>query len=173
MKAAQDVLICDGTGRHEAVSCADHLSKQGHKVTLATIDDRAGTEMGYPDRAVYRKRLYEQGVETLPDLRISGLARDGNRLIATFTNELSRQIRKIEADQVVVEVGTDAFADVFFELQSQSKNQGMTDVDALANYAAQPALAGEGFMLHRIGDALTSRSIHAAILEAYRIAVRI
>ena len=71
VKTAQNVLICDGTGRHEAISCADHLSKQGHKVTLATIDDRAGTEMGYTDRAVYRKRLYEQGVETLPDLRIS------------------------------------------------------------------------------------------------------
>ncbi len=173
VKAAQDVLICDGTGRHEAISCADHLSKQGHKVTLATIDDRAGTEMGYPDRAVYRKRLYEQGVATLPDLRISKLERDGNRMVATFVNELTKQTSTIEADQVVVEAGTDAFADVFFELQAQSKNNGVTDVDALANYTAQPALAGDGFMLHRIGDALTSRSIHAAILEAYRIAVRI
>jgi NADPH-dependent 2,4-dienoyl-CoA reductase/sulfur reductase-like enzyme len=173
VKPAQDVLICDGTGRHEAISCADHLSKQGHKVTLATIDDRAGTEMGYPDRAVYRKRLYEQGVETLPDLRISGLAREGNRLIATFVNELTGQISNIEADQVVVEAGTDAFADVFFEMQVQSKNNGVTDVDALANYAPQPAQSGTGFVLHRIGDALTSRSIHAAILEAYRIAVRV
>ena len=47
----------------------------------------------------------------------------------------------------------------------------MSDVDAMARYSEQTELAGTGFMLHRIGDALTSRSIHAAILEAYRIAV--
>jgi 2,4-dienoyl-CoA reductase-like NADH-dependent reductase (Old Yellow Enzyme family)/thioredoxin reductase len=173
VKPAQEVLICDGTGRYEAISCADHLSALGHKVTLATIDDRAGTEMGYTDRAVFRKRLYEQGVETLPDLRISAIERDGNRLIAIFANELTGQSRQVEADQVVVEVGTQPLADMFFELQSRSKNNGVSDVDAMARYEAQAEPAGAGFMLHRIGDALTSRSIHAAILEAYRIAVRI
>lgn len=30
-----------------------------------------------------------------------------------------------------------------------------------------------GYMLHRIGDAVTARSIHAAVLEACRLAVHL
>ena len=71
----------------------------------------------------------------------------------------------------MVEAGTEPLADIFFKLQSQSKNKGVSDVDEMARYKEQTELAGEGFMLHRIGDALTSWSIHSAILEAYRIAV--
>ena len=171
VKPAQDILICDNTGRHEAVSCADHLSALGHKVTLVTIDAHSATEMGYPDRAVYRKRLYQQGVSTLPDLRITALHKDGNRFVATLTNELTGQSQDVCADQVIVEAGTDPMAEVFFELKSQSINDGQSDVDALATYGPQPTVNEKGFTLYRIGDSVTSRSIHAAILEAYRIAV--
>ena len=167
----QNILICDATGRHEAVSCADHLSAHGHKITLATIDAHAAIEMGYPDRAVYRKRLYQQGVSTLPDMRITALRKDGNRLVATLVNELTGQSHETCTDQVIVEAGTDPMADVFFEMQAQSENNGLTDVDALADYRAQPETSKEGFTLYRIGDSVTSRSIHAAILEAHRIAV--
>jgi 2,4-dienoyl-CoA reductase-like NADH-dependent reductase (Old Yellow Enzyme family) len=167
----KNILICDATGRHEAVSCADHLSALGHKVTLATIDAHAATEMGYPDRAVFRKRLYQQGVTTLPDLRLTALQQEGNHLVATLTNELTGQSHNVCADQVIAEAGTDPVADVFFELKAQSKNNGLTDVDALAKYRPQPTDNDEGFTLFRLGDSVTSRSIHAALLEAYRIAV--
>ncbi len=162
-KPAQDILICDATGRHEAVSCADYLSALGHKVTLATIDAHSATEMGYPDRAVYRKRLYQQGVSTLPDLRITALHKDGNRLVATLSNELTGQSQDVCTDQVIVEAGTDPMAEVFFELKSQSINDGLSDVDALATYQPQPIAEEKGFTLYRIGDSVTSRSIHAAI----------
>jgi 2,4-dienoyl-CoA reductase-like NADH-dependent reductase (Old Yellow Enzyme family)/thioredoxin reductase len=171
VRPGKDVLICDGSGRHAAVSCADHLSALGHRVIFATIDDRAATEMGYTERVVFRKRLYQQGVETLPDMRISTLRRDGDRLVAMLTNELTGKTQEIEADQVMVEAGTEPLAEVFDELQEQSSNKGITDVDAMAAWAAQPEPEKDGFTLYRIGDAVTSRSIHAAILEAYRIAV--
>ena len=171
VKPAQDILICDATGRHEAISCADHLSALGHSVTLTTIDDLAGTEMGYPDQSVYRKRLYQQNVDTLPDLRLTAIKQQGNHLVATLTNELTGQSQDMTTTQVVTEAGTDPMADVFFELQAASNNNGLTDIDALAAYQAQPADVAEGFSLYCLGDAVTSRSIHASLLEAYRIAV--
>ncbi len=171
VKPAPDILICDGTGRHEAVSCADHLSALGHNVTLTTIDENSATEMGYPDRAVYRKRLYQQNVVTLPDLRLSAIKQEGNHLVATLTNELTGQSQDITTTQIISEAGTDPMADVFVELKTASNNKGITDIDAMAAYQAQPASEDEGFSLYCLGDAVTSRSIHASILEAYRIAV--
>ena len=46
----------------------------------------------------------------------------------------------------------------------------MTDTDRLL--ALQPqldGLAGGAFELHRIGDAVTSRGVHAAVYDAYRL----
>ncbi len=166
-----DVLICDGTGRHEAISCADHLSVAEIKVVLATVDEYAGAEMSYADRAVFRKRLYSQGVVTLPDLKIQEIQRSGNRLIATFQNTLTGNHCKRTADHILVEAGTDAMDELFYALKDSARNSGVTDIEALANYTPQPEPKRVGYMLHRIGDAVTSRSIHAALLEAYRIAV--
>ncbi len=173
VRAEQDVLVCDHTGRHEPVATADLLSAQGHRVTLATIDAQPATEMGYPDRIVFHKRLAAQGVNTLAYLKLSALRRDGNRLVATLTHELTGQTQEITTDQVVLETGTDPLAEVFFELRQGAANKGITDVDAMASWSAQPDTHSQGYTLHRLGDAVTSRSIHAALLEAYRLAVHL
>lgn len=170
MKAQQDILICDHTGCYEAVATADMLSDKGHTVTLATIDANTATEMGYADRIVFHKRLAAQGVEALAYLKLSGVHKDGNRLVATLTHELTAQTQDIITDQVVLEAGTDPLAEVFFELREGSANKGVTDVDAMANWSPQPD-THQGYTLHLLGNALTSRSIHAALLEAYRLAV--
>lgn len=173
MQAQQDILICDHTGRHEAVATADMLSSKGHRVTLATIDSHTAIEMGYSDRIIFHKRLAAQGVTTLPYLKLSSLHKDGNRLKATLTHELTGQTQEITTDQVLLETGTEPLAEVFFELQSGASNNGISDVDAMANWTAQPDTHTQGYTLHRLGDAVTSRSIHAAILEAYRLAVHL
>ncbi len=172
VRAEQEVLVCDHTGRYEAVATADMLSDNGHKVTLATMDAHSATEMGYPDRIIFHKRLAAQGVTTLAYLKLSALRRDGNRLLATLTHELTGQTQDILTDQVVLEAGTDPLADVFFDLIGAAANKGITDVDAMANWSPQPD-KHQGYTLHRLGDAVTSRSIHAALLEAYRLAVHL
>jgi 2,4-dienoyl-CoA reductase-like NADH-dependent reductase (Old Yellow Enzyme family) len=45
VEARDDVLIYDGTGRHQAVSCALHLAEHGRAVQFVTIDDNIGAEM--------------------------------------------------------------------------------------------------------------------------------
>ena len=173
VRAEPEILICDHTGRHEAVATADQLSASGHRVTLATIDAHSATEMGYPDRMIFHKRLAAQGVYTLAYLKLSTLRKDGNRLVATMTHELTHETQEITTDQVVLETGTDPLAEVFFDLRDGAVNKGISDVDAMASWSAQPQTATQGYSLHRIGDAVTSRSIHAALLEAYRLAVHL
>jgi hypothetical protein len=73
---------------------------------------------------------------------------------------------------VVVEHGTAANADLYFELKPQSRNLGAVDYAALI--ARREPLhtrnAAGRFDLVRIGDAVASRNIHAAIYEAFRLA---
>ena len=44
--AKDDVLVYDGIGRHQAVSCALHLAEQGRAVQFVTLDDMVGAGNG-------------------------------------------------------------------------------------------------------------------------------
>ncbi len=168
---AGEVLVYDGTGRHEAPSCAEQLAEQGASVTLATIDDRLAAETGYAERPVHRKLLYQLGVPLHHDLMLLAVRRDGSRLVAQLRNDLTDAMVELCADQVVVERGTYPVDDVYRELRERSRNHGVTDIDAAVNGRPQPDAAGDGFVLYRVGDAVSSRSLHAALLDAYRLAV--
>lgn len=171
--AADNILIYDGAGRHEALSCADHLAAAGSVVTLATIDSQVGVEMGYAERVVHRKQMYQRGVTMIHDLVLKRISRLNNQLVAELENDLTGVRCEIEAQQVVVERGTVPLDEVFHDLRTQSVNDGVTDIGALLRTEPQPYEKhyGDTFTLYRVGDAVTSRSLHAALLDAYRIAV--
>ncbi len=173
VKTTGHLLVYDGTGRHEALSCAEQLTIDGAEVTLVTIDDRVGAELGYAERSVHRKQLYLQDIVVKLDLMLLGVRREGGRLRATFRNDLTDESIEIEADQVVVERGTFPMDEVFQELREGSANGGVTDIDALLNARSQPfeRPANGEYLLYRIGDAVSSRSVHAALLDAYRISI--
>jgi len=56
-------------------------------------------------------------------------------------------------------------------LCASSANGGITDIDALLDGRQQQATlpVNGAFELHRIGDAVSSRSVHAAIYDALRL----
>lgn len=170
VQAATNVLVVDGTGRHEGVSCADYIASKGSQVTFAMIDDRPAAELGYAERPVYRKELYKRGVKVLPDLALMSVTRNGNQLTATFRNDLTDDKTELTTDQVVIEYGTLPVDELFEELKASSVNAGVTDIDALLATTPQP-FKNEGYQLHRAGDAVSSRSLHAALLDAFRISV--
>ena len=62
---------------------------------------------------------------------------------------------------------------MFQELKEGAANHGVTDIDALINARPQPVTipAEGGYLLYRVGDAVSSRSVHAALLDAFRISV--
>ncbi len=173
VKPEKRVLVYDGTGRHEALSCAEHLAGEGSVVTLAIIDDRVGAEMGYAERVSHRKQLYLNRVKTRHDLALKSVRREGEGLVATLVNELTDKAVEIETDQVVVEYGTFPVDEVFQELKEGAANRGVTDIDALIKTQPQPYSASDdgAYLLYRVGDAVSSRSVHAALLDAYRLAV--
>jgi hypothetical protein len=104
---------------------------------------------------------------------LKAVRREGEELVATLTNDLTDESVEIETDQVVVERGTFPVDEVFRELKEGAANRGVTDIDALINAEPQPYHANDdgGYLLYRVGDAVSSRSVHAALLDAYRIAV--
>ena len=72
----------------------------------------------------------------------------------------------------MIEAGTVPVDETFTALRDQSNNRGITDIDAfvaLRAAASGDAPADGAFELHRIGDAVTSRGVHAAIYDAARL----
>ena len=172
---AENVIVYDGTGRHEAISCAQFIAAQSAHVEFFTIDAMPAAELGYAERPVHRKKMYELGVPMHTDSVLQSVEPHGNRLRAVFRNDLTDTTTEWLTDQVVVEQGTVPADEVFHELKQKSANDGYTDIDALLNCKpqphAEPGARANNFCLYRVGDAVSSRSLHAALLDAYRIAV--
>jgi hypothetical protein len=104
--------------------------------------------------------------------RLLAAAQDGNRLKAIVGSDYLAGLRQErQVDQIVVNHGTQPLADIYFDLKPLSENLGAVDYDALIAGRPQTMSGGpKGFRLFRIGDAVASRNIHAAIYDALRLA---
>ncbi|MEM8842945.1 MAG: FAD-dependent oxidoreductase, partial [Pseudomonadota bacterium] len=163
------VLVYDDCGQPQGPSCADFLSgRPGVTVEMITPDRAAAVDMGTMNYPIFMEHFYKNGVTVTPDHRLASVAREGNRLRARFTNEFGGpEIDRI-VDHVVVEHGTLPLNEVFEGLREASANNGVIDFERLS--ADQPQeQSGEGFQLFCIGDAVSSRNIHAAIYDALRL----
>ena len=164
------VLVFDDSGQAQAPSCAQFLAESGCVVEIATPDRMMGAEMGSLNFPIFLERFYEHGVTMTPDQRLRGVARDGNRLKATLVNEYTSQETTRIVDHVVVEHGTVPVEELYHELSVRASNRGITDQDALLNAKPQPTGEHEGtYQLFRVGDAVASRNIHAAIYDSLRL----
>ena len=166
-----EVLVYDENGQHQGPSVAEHLAARGARVSFVVPDRMPAVELGATNSAQFMKALYAGGVRFVPDLGLRGVRRDGNRLVATFKNMYTEQLEERRCDHVVVEHGTIAAAEIYFGLKAASRNHGEIDLEALL--AGRPqALATNPdgrFQLFRVGDAVTSRNIHAAIYDSLRL----
>lgn len=167
------VLVYDGTGRHAAPTCALKLAGEGRAVSFVTADDALAVEMTYIDRSSIRKRFYQSAIPVLVDHRLVRVERDGNALRAVFANEMTGAETALAADQVIVERGSQPADMLYQELRDASANDGVTDNGFVLGRAPAPPALRDGFVLHRVGDAVASRDIHATILEAFRLCIRL
>lgn len=170
----QEILIYDGTGRQAAPSCALDLARKGAQVTIATPDEALAVEMTYQDKTGFRKHAAELGIEIRTYVRLIKVVRQGNGLLATFKSELTDRETTQAAQQIIIENGTVPVDEVYADLRGQSKNQGVTDVRLMMGGAAggEDTNRDGGFILHRIGDAVSSRDVYSAIYDAYRLCSR-
>ena len=165
------LVLTSRAGLPDPDARAEHLAEQGVRVRLAIVDEQIAAETGYAEKSVHRKKLYELGIPIHRDLMLLAVRRQGERLRAIFRNDLTDAAVELDADQVVVERGSSPLDEVYRELRDQSRNLGVTDIKALLALEPQPEADGAGFVLYRIGDAVSSRSLHSALLDAYRIAL--
>ena len=170
-KVRKSVLLYDELGDHAGASCAEVLADKGANVELAFRGHQAAQRAGYCNYPVYLKHLYEKGVVLTPDHRLHKVEKIGQQLRSTFANELTGQTEERLTDQVVVERGTVPVDDLYQGLRAKSCNNGSVDMDRLL--AGQPQSSPnerkDGFELFRVGDAVSSRDIHCAILDSRRL----
>ena len=164
------VLVYDGSGRHAALTAAEHLKKAGKEIDLILLDEAVTPEMSYAERVIWRRRLAEQKLTPRFETRLIRVAKDGNALEATLQHELTGERSTLRCDSVIAEQGTQPADFLYRDLRSLSRNDGVMDVEALVEGSPQPTADGtSGFDLYRIGDAATSRNIAAAIYDALRL----
>lgn len=163
------VLVYDATGQAQAMTAADHLAQAGAEVELVTQDRMLGQFVLKLDAPTYLKHLYANGARLTTDHELGAIRRAGNEMAVTLRNHLTGVEELRTVDHVVVERGTLPNDALWQTLAPHARNGGLTDVDAMAAHRPQPDPAGEGPLVYRIGDALASRDIHAAIYDALRL----
>ena len=171
VRPAASVLLYDDNGAHPGMTMAEFIAGTGAALDVVTPERMLAPDIGSTSAPAYLKALGAAGATVGINLRLDGLMRRGNRIVARFVDDYARRTVEKEADQVVVEHGTNPLDDLYFALKPGSVNLGEVDHDALLAGAPQTlARNAEGrYRLFRIGDAVASRNIHAAIYEAVRL----
>ncbi len=168
---ADRVLVYDETGSQAGFSVAEFVAQTAREVEVATPEREVGLAVGGLNYSVHLRNLYQAGVRLTPDNRLLGIAREGNQLVARLRNDYSRAIEERRIDQIVMECGTTPAEEVFHALVPQSRNHGEYDVDAIAEgrLELEEVNPDGSFLLFRVGDAVASRNVHAAVYDALRI----
>ncbi len=165
------VLLFDDNGGHPGMSAAEVIAASGAELELVSPERFFAPEMGGMNHVPYAKAFAEARVTVTINTRLKAVRRNGNGLTAVLGSDYSPAIVERQVNQVVVEHGTAANADLFLELKPHSRNLGAVDYRALI--ARRPPLPRNrddaAFDLVRIGDAVASRNIHASIYDALRI----
>ena len=169
-----DVLVFDDHGTEDALSCVERMVAAGSTVEVVTPDRHVGHEVTGTAYPSYLASFYAAGVRMTPDQRLVAVRRRGDgRLEADLRNDYTGTTACRVIDQVVIEYGSAPNADIYFELVDGSRNGGELDLDAFIAGRPQRLTVNEAgrYALFRIGDAVSSRNIHAAIYDGRRIAM--
>ncbi|GAA2095469.1 NADH:flavin oxidoreductase [Streptomyces albiaxialis] len=183
------VLVYDDNGACPALDAVEVLAARGVPVTYATPERTLAPEVGSMNSPAYLRAFAEHAVTTTLAHRLTAVRRRagdgagggdgggdpgggrGGRLIATLRSEYAPLETELAVDHVVVEHGTLPQDALYRALLPGSSNLGRLDHRALLAREPQRERPNpEGaYQLFRIGDAVTSRNIHAAVLDALRL----
>ena len=171
---APEVLVFDDHGAHEGLSLAEFAVDHGAKLEYVSPERAAGVDVGGINYPAYFKKLYAAKTAFTLNHRLKGIRRDGNKLVAVLGNDYDKSETERRTDQVIAEHGTLPAAEVYFALKEQSSNRGELDIDALIGNRPQSLVRNRDgrFQLFRVGDAVSSRNIHAALYDSLRLCLQ-
>ena len=184
------VLVFDDHGFYPALDAVEHLARNGQEVTYVSPERTIGVDVGSMNSPAYLQVFSEFGVTVHLGERLAAKPKIAGKLVtARLRNDYSGIETELETDAVVVDFGTTPNDDVYFALKARSSNLGEIELDAWVHGRTQPdrdsgavtyptpgsdspdpaAEASAPFALYRIGDAVASRNVHAAVLEGLRV----
>src|SRR5699024_7937432 len=142
----------------------------GATLTYVSIDADIREELTRFERRMFKKRLRELGnYDFLTDTRLTSVQRQGRQLQIVLHDELTNTAQDMTVDQVLMECGTLPMDTLYDDLRAESNNDGVTDLPSIVHGQPQPAPDHGRFALYRIGDAVASRNVHAAMVDAFRL----
>jgi len=151
---AGQVVVLDDLGFHQATSVAELLADRGCEVEIITAGMVVGQDLGITlDMETFNVRAHAKGIRQATDLVVMGAAEDGGQHGRSGGVELSLlhhptgQPALRHCDWVVCAVHQAPEDELWQELQ------------------------GAPFEVHRVGDCVTPRRAHAAVIEGHRVAV--
>ncbi len=170
-RVSGDVLVFDEVGDHPAAVTVDTLASNGHCVELVCPDRTFLQNLGPTTSAVALRDMAANGVIFTGLQELHSLTREGNKINACLRHVLTGETAERLVDHVVAEHGLLPADDLYHRLKPSSKNLGQLDHKALikGTFPFIDAQCSGQFFLARIGDAVASRNMHAAILDALRI----
>ena len=100
----------------------------------------------------------------------------GNKLDALIGSDYDENFKYNSSyDQVFLNYGIKPLDELYYSLVPFSKNKGEVDYNKFINGDEQDIIKNDNnkFNLFRIGDAVSSRNIHAAIYDALRLVINL
>ena len=180
IKRGERVLVFDDHGGEAALDAAEVLARAGADLELVTPERTVGIGVGSMNSPAYLRAFAEHGVRTtvarrLVDVRRASPGGPPTAVLASDYSDDPASVLEREVDHVVVEHGTLPNDELYLSLVAGSTNLGEVDHDALLAGRPQQVVRHEQgrYQLFRIGDAVASRNIHAAVLDALRLCMTV
>jgi NADPH-dependent 2,4-dienoyl-CoA reductase/sulfur reductase-like enzyme len=166
-----DVLLYDDNGGHPGLDAAEALARAGVRLEVVTPERTLAPDVGGVNFPAYGKVLAEHDARITLSHRLLRVERRDGRLVAHLRSEHAATVRERAVDHVVVEHGTRPQDELYFALLPGSANLGEVDQQALLDLRPQNVRRNpEGrYLLYRVGDAVASRNVHAAVYDALRL----
>ena len=171
VKPGENVLIYDDNAAHQGLSAGEVIANAGSRLEIVTPERFFAVDIGGLNHVAYARAFDRAGTRITINKRVLAVRRSGNGLIARVGSDYSERVEEREVDQVVVEHGTLPLDEVYLALKPDSRNGGELDYTALIAGRPQTVVRNPdgAYQLFRIGDAVASRNIHAAIYDAIRL----
>ncbi|GGN51559.1 N-methylproline demethylase [Streptomyces albiflavescens] len=165
------VMVYDDHGGNQALDAVEALVAEGATVEIVTPERTLSPDVGSLTASGYFNSLAENSVTITVLRRLLGVTGTPQGLAAELGVDGFEFREHRTFDAVVAELGTDPVQELYDELLGSSSNLGAVDLEDLLARRPQSVVRNEDgtFQLFRIGDAVASRNVHAAMLDAARL----
>ncbi|GAA5158737.1 MULTISPECIES: mycofactocin system FadH/OYE family oxidoreductase 2 [Amycolatopsis] len=143
-----EVVVLDDLGFHQATSVAELLADRGCSVRLSTSGMVVGQDLGVTlDMETFNVRAHAKGITQHTDEVVLAASEKDGRVVLQVLTHTTGVTAELACDWVVCATHQAPEDDLWHQLK------------------------GAPFPVHRVGDCLTPRRAHAAVVEGHRVGV--